>query len=90
MKSWSTYRQRGVFVQLVFGSDAEASVVTAGGPGQSDRCLQLVVHLLVDGAAELGPIITEREKKEFRDQILQTLYCPGPSRFHILIITLSI
>lgn len=64
MSSWITHRQRGVFIQLVFGGDAKASVVTAGGPGQSDRCLQLVVHLLVDGAAKLGPIVTEREKTQ--------------------------
>lgn len=61
--SWSTYRQRGVFIQLVFGSNAKTSVVAAGGPGQSDRRLQLVIHLLVDGAAKLGPIVTERETK---------------------------
>lgn len=60
LNSWCTYRQRSVFVQLVFGGDAEASVVAPGGPGQSNRCLQLVVHLLIDGAAKLGPIVTKR------------------------------
>lgn len=54
-----THRQRRVFVYLVFGSDAEAGVVAAGGPGQSDRCLQLVIHLLEDGATKLCSIVTE-------------------------------
>lgn len=62
MSSWSAYRQRRILIQLVFGSDAKAGVVAAGGPGQSDGCLQLVVHLLVDGAAELRPVITGRIK----------------------------
>lgn len=57
--SRGTYRQRRVFVQQVFGSDAKAGVVTAGGPGQSHRRLQLVVDLLVDGAAELGAVVPE-------------------------------
>lgn len=56
-----TYRERRVFVQLVFSGDAEASVVAAGGPGQSHRRLQLVVHLMVDGAAELCPVVTARK-----------------------------
>lgn len=61
-----TYRQGGVVVQLVFSSNAKASVVTAGCPGQSYRCFQLVVDLLVDGATELCPVITERERRERR------------------------
>lgn len=60
MCSWSTYRQRRIFIQLVFGSDAKAGVVAASGPGQSDGRLQLIIHLLVDGAAELCPVITGR------------------------------
>lgn len=57
-----SYRQRGVLIQLVLGSDAEAGVVAASGPGQGHGGLQLVVHLLVDGAAELGPVVTARTK----------------------------
>lgn len=66
MHSHGTHRQRCVFIQLVFGSDAEASVVATGSPGQSDRRLQLVVHLLVDGSSELGPIVTDREKSQIQ------------------------
>lgn len=62
MSSGASYRQRSVLIQLVLGSDAEASVVAASGPGQGDGCLQLVVHLLVDGAAELSPIVTGRAR----------------------------
>lgn len=56
---WQTYRKRRVFVQLVFGGDSEASVVAAGGPGQGHRRLQIAVHLVVDGAAELRPVVAE-------------------------------
>lgn len=59
-----TYRQRGIFVQLVFSSDAKASVVTSSCPGQSDGCLQLIVHLLVDGPSKLSPIVTERRENQ--------------------------
>lgn len=58
VSSGASYRQRGILIQLVLGSDAEAGVVAASGPGQGDGCLQLVVHLLVNGAAELGPVVT--------------------------------
>lgn len=58
----SPHRQRGIFVQLVFGSNAETSVVAASCPGQGNRRLQLVIYLLVDGAAKLSPVITEREQ----------------------------
>lgn len=61
-----TYRQRRVFIQLVFGGDAKAGVVAAGGPGQSDGRLQLIVHLLVDGAAELGPVVSEHTRGDMR------------------------
>lgn len=52
-----THRQRRVLVQLVLGGDAKASVVAASCPGQSHSCLQLLVHLLVDGASELSAVI---------------------------------
>ena len=52
-----SYRDGRVLVQLVLGGDAEAGVVAAGRPGQGDCRLQLVVHLLVDGAPELSPVV---------------------------------
>lgn len=57
-----THGDGRVLVQLVFGGDAEASVVAAGGPGQSHRRLQLLVHLLVDGAAELRAVVPEGKR----------------------------
>lgn len=54
-----THGDGRIFIQLVFSGDAEASVVAAGGPGQSHRRLQLLVHLLVDGAAELRAVVAE-------------------------------
>lgn len=78
MSSWSTYRQRRILIQLVFGSDAKAGVVAAGGPGQSDGRLQLVVHLLVDGAAELRPVVTggikEATLERYKDPEASRIY----------------
>lgn len=58
-----TYTDGGVLVQLVFGCDAEACAVAASGPGQVDCCLQLVAHLLVDGASKFGTIIASETGK---------------------------
>lgn len=55
----STYRQRGILIQLVFGSNSKARVVASSCPGQSHRCLQVAVHLLINRATELCAIITE-------------------------------
>lgn len=52
-----TYTDGGILVQLVFGCNPEACAVAAGGPGQIDCRLQLVAHLLVDGASKLGSVI---------------------------------
>lgn len=54
-----TYRDRGILVQLVFSSYTKACVVAASRPGQVYCRLQLVVHLLVDGASKFCTIITE-------------------------------
>lgn len=47
----SSYRQGGVLIQLIFGSDSKACVVAACCPGQVDCRLQVAVHLLVNGAS---------------------------------------
>lgn len=52
-----THTNGGAGVQHVFGGDAEACAVVAGGPGQIHRRLQIRVHFLIDGAAKLRPII---------------------------------
>lgn len=52
-----TYTDGGILIQLVFCRDAKACAVATSSPGQVDCRLQLVVHLLVDGASELGTII---------------------------------
>lgn len=46
--NYRTYRQRGIFIQFVFGGNAKASVVAASSPRQSYRSLQLFIHLLVN------------------------------------------
>lgn len=52
-----TYADGGILVQLVFCCNAKACAVAASSPGQVDCRLQLVAHLLVDGASKLGTII---------------------------------
>lgn len=54
-----THREGCIRINLILGSDAEAGVTVSGGPRQVDRRLQLVIHLLVDGAAKLSAIISE-------------------------------
>lgn len=56
-KAMMTYADGGILVQLVFCCNAEACAVAASSPGQVDCRLQLVAHLLVDGASELRTII---------------------------------
>lgn len=53
----ATHADGGVLVQLVLGGDAEARAVAASGPGQVDCRLQVVTHLLVDGASEFSTIV---------------------------------
>ena len=58
----TSYRQGCVLIQLVFGSNSKACVVAASCPGQVHRCLQVTVHLLVNGATELCAVITETQR----------------------------
>lgn len=58
-QSHKTYREGSVGVDLILGSDAEASVAVAGGPGQIYGRLQVIVHLLINGPTELCAIIPE-------------------------------
>lgn len=60
-----TYTDGGILVQLVFCCNAEACAVAASSPGQVDCRLQLVAHLLVDGASKLRTIIAvERVRRK--------------------------
>lgn len=61
-----SYRQRGVLIQLVFGTDSEACVIAASCPGQLDRRLQVAVHLLVDGATKLCAVIPAIQEQNVR------------------------
>lgn len=62
VRTWcvKTYREGRIGINLILGGDAKAGVAVSSGPRQVDRCLQLVVNLLVDGAAELGTVVSER------------------------------
>ena len=55
----TTHREGCIRINLVLGSDAKASVAVSGSPGQIDGCLQLVIHLLVDGTTKLSAVISE-------------------------------
>lgn len=74
----ASYREGCVGIDLVLGCDAKASVAVASGPGQVDCCLQLVVHLLVDGPAKLCAIISVMKNKlihHYEDDTLNTEGC---------------
>lgn len=57
-----SYRQGVVLVQLVFGSNPKACVVASHCPGHVHCCLQVLVHLLVNGAPKLCTVITETKR----------------------------
>lgn len=59
----ASYRQGGVLIQLVLGTDPEARVVAAGCPGQLHRRLQVAVDLLVDGATKLRAVIPATKER---------------------------
>lgn len=68
-----TYTDGGILVQLVFCCNAEAGAVAASSPGQVDSRLQLIAHLLVDGASELRTIIAvegRRRRQTTRIQLV--------------------
>lgn len=57
----TTHREGCIRINLILGSDAKAGVAVSGSPGQVDCCLQLVIHLLVDGTTKLSAIIPEEK-----------------------------
>ena len=59
----STYTDGNIVFQLVLCCNTEACAVAASGPGQVDGRLQLVAHLLVDGASKLCPVIPKTREK---------------------------
>ena len=56
--STGTHREAGIRVNLVLGCYSEASVAVSCGPGQINSSLQLLVHLLINGATKLCSIIS--------------------------------
>lgn len=56
--SRGTYRETGVGVDLILGCYSEASVTVSCCPGEIHSSLQLFVHLLINGATKLCPIIS--------------------------------
>lgn len=54
-----THREGSIRIDLILGTDAKAGVAVSSCPGQIDSCLQLIVHLLVDGPAKLSAVISE-------------------------------
>lgn len=66
------YRQGGVLIQLVLGTDPKACVVAASCPGQLDRRLQVAVHLLVDGSSELCAVIPAAQERHVKRSLVLT------------------
>ena len=56
--SAGTHREAGVGVNLILGCYSEASVTVSCCPGEIDGRLQLLVHLLVNGATKLCPVVS--------------------------------
>lgn len=63
-----TYREGRVRINLILGGDAEAGVAVSSGPRQVHSRLQLVVDLLVDGAAKLGAVVAEGKTRHFQSE----------------------
>ena len=56
--SAGTHREAGVRVDLVLGCYSKACVAVSCCPGKINSGLQLLVHLLINGATKLRPIIS--------------------------------
>lgn len=59
LRSYYTHRKGRIRIDLILGSDAEAGVTVSGSPRQVDGRLELLIHLLVDGATKLSAVISE-------------------------------
>lgn len=66
------YRQGGVLIQLVFGTDSKTCVIAASCPGQLDCRLQVAVHLLIDGATKLCAVITEIQAQNIQRTLISS------------------
>lgn len=69
----SSYRQGGVLIQLVLGTDPKACVVAASRPGQLHCRLQVAVHLLVDGATKLCAVIPATQEQNVKRRLVPML-----------------
>lgn len=56
--SIGTYREAGVRVDLILGCYPKASVAIPCCPGEINSSLQLLVHLLINGATKLCPVVS--------------------------------
>lgn len=55
---------------MILGRDAKVGVAVAGGPGQVDPRLQVIIHFLVNGATEFCSIIPVILKHIFINKML--------------------
>lgn len=62
-KQHATYREGSIGINLILGSDSKTGVAVSRSPGKVDSCLQLVIHLLVDGTTKLSAIISEEKRQ---------------------------
>lgn len=56
--STGTHREAGFRVDLILGCYSKASVTVSCCPGEINGGLQLLIHLLINGATKLRPVVS--------------------------------
>lgn len=59
-----TYRERCIWVKLIFGCYSKASVAISSCPSKIDSCLQFIIHFLINGTSKLCTIIPYIENRK--------------------------
>lgn len=62
-ESTGTHREAGFRVDLILGCYSKASVTVSCCPGEIHSRLQLLIHLLIDGATKLRPVISANKHR---------------------------
>lgn len=60
--STGTHREAGFGVDLVLGCYSKASVTVSCCPGEVNSGLQLLIHLLINGATKLRPVVSANKR----------------------------
>lgn len=62
-ESTGTHREAGFGVDLILGCYSKASVTVSCCPGEIHSGLQLLIHLLIDGATKLRPVVSANKHR---------------------------